>query len=204
MNPDFSNISRPLRLIALDIVYANVFYDLVNDPEVRLFFEHFRNTKEAILERMPDKASDINNQEYWLVAEDDTIVAYATIKKNVLIYKALHPQPQIDVNHPDFFASFDLTEEEDRAKQIEEKTLAPYAIDIIVHRNHRRKGIAVRTFFLLVEVVRKRGANEVFLEVHKDNEPSRKLLEKLNCEMVFVNERLYYPSYIYRFALSRN
>jgi GNAT superfamily N-acetyltransferase len=151
----------PLRLVALENAYADAFYDLVNDAEVRLFFEHFCGTKEDILARMPDKASSPNNQEYWLVAEGDTIVAYTTIKKNTTIYKALYPELELDIDDPEFLAIFDRTPEDQEAieiaKESEKKKLAPYAVDIIVHRDHRRRGIALRTFELLAEVAKARG-----------------------------------------------
>jgi len=206
MNKIASDRPVPLRLIALEMAHAEAFYDLVNDDEVRSFFEHFCNTKEDILARMPDKATEPDNQEYWLIAEGDAIVAYATIKKNTTIYDALHPEPELDVDDPEFLAAFDRTQEQqqsfDIAKEAEKKRLAPFAVDIIVHRGYRKRGIALRAFELLAELAKARGVDEVYLEVHRDNEASGKMVQKLRSELVATNDRFYYPSSIYRYPIS--
>jgi ribosomal protein S18 acetylase RimI-like enzyme len=205
MNSTSSDKPVALQLIPLEAAHSEAFYDLVNVDEVRSFFEHFCAAKEEILARMPDVAEDLTEQEYWLVKQGQTIVAYATIKKNTGIYDAIHPPAPFDPDDPDFLASFDRTPEEqeaiDQALALEKKNAAPYAVDIIVHRDHRKQGLAFRSFELLAELAKTRGAEEVYLEVHRDNAASRKLVEKLRSKWVLTNDRIYYPSSIYQYPI---
>ena len=64
-------------------------------------------------------------------------------------------------------------------------------MNIAVHPDYRRQGIAERLVVSLVDALRERGNHSLMLEVRLSNEPARKLYEKLGFTQVGLRKNYY-------------
>ena len=64
-------------------------------------------------------------------------------------------------------------------------------MNVAVHPDHRRKGIAEALVNALVEALKERGSHSLTLEVRASNEPAQKLYEKLGFVLVGRRPRYY-------------
>ena len=64
-------------------------------------------------------------------------------------------------------------------------------MNIAVHPDHRRKGIAEALVMELVEALKKRESHCLTLEVRASNEPAKALYEKLGFEQVGLRKNYY-------------
>ena len=64
-------------------------------------------------------------------------------------------------------------------------------MNIAVHPDYRRRGIAEQLVVRLVEELKARGNHSLMLEVRVSNEPARKLYEKLGFQQVGLRKNYY-------------
>ena len=64
-------------------------------------------------------------------------------------------------------------------------------MNIAVHPDYRRRGIAEQLVVRLVEELKTRGNHSLMLEVRVSNEPARKLYEKLGFQQVGLRKNYY-------------
>ena len=64
-------------------------------------------------------------------------------------------------------------------------------MNVAVHPDHRRKGIAEKLVVELVEALKKRGSHCLTLEVRASNEPAKALYEKLGFIQVGLRKNYY-------------
>ena len=64
-------------------------------------------------------------------------------------------------------------------------------MNIAVHPNYRRRGVAKQLVERLVETLKQRGSRCLTLEVRASNEPARKLYEKLGFQQIGLRKNYY-------------
>ena len=64
-------------------------------------------------------------------------------------------------------------------------------MNIAVHPEHRKQGIAATLVNNLVDVLRTRGSHSLMLEVRASNDPARKLYDKLGFQQVGLRKNYY-------------
>jgi GNAT superfamily N-acetyltransferase len=200
INPEYP----PIHLELLKPDHEVLFYDIVNDAEVRKYFQEFNDDKETILSKLHEVNDFPEVQEYWAIMEGSDMAGYMALKRSIPLHDILFSQPQRDVDDPDFLSFLDLTEEElrnARWKEREEKLMiAPYCLDLVVHRDFRRKRIASRAFELVLLKAENRGIREIYLEIHRDNDKSNNWVTgSLGAELIRSTDNLFYPAHVYRF-----
>ncbi len=81
-------------------------------------------------------------------------------------------------------------------------------MNVTVTESMRRKGVAVKMFDMLFDILKERGIQKVFLDVRVSNEPAMSLYEKLGFERVGKRPAFYRKpredAYIYRLDIRRN
>ena len=64
-------------------------------------------------------------------------------------------------------------------------------MNIAVHPEHRKQGIAAALVNNLVDVLKTRGSHSLMLEVRASNDPARKLYDKLGFQQVGLRKNYY-------------
>ena len=64
-------------------------------------------------------------------------------------------------------------------------------MNIAVHPEHRKQGIAATLVNNLVDVLKTRGSHSLMLEVRASNDPARKLYDKLGFQQVGLRKNYY-------------
>lgn len=183
-------------------------FHVVDDGEVRSYFADFNCTKEEILEGIETLNNNPTNHSHWLLKSDVGTVGYISLKKSISVFDFLNPAPPINYDDPDFSLDLelDLSLEETRKRNKDEydrkMLLAPYAIDIIIHKDFRAKGVAHEAFLMVCKKALLDGITEIYLEIHKDNKPSLSWAQnKLGAILVGSPDNYFYPSDIFKINL---
>src|SRR5690606_10708215 len=120
---------------------------------------------------------------------------------SISVFDFLNPAPPINYDDPDFSLDLelDLSLEETRKRNKDEydrkMLLAPYAIDIIIHKDFRAKGVAHEAFLMVCKKALLDGITKIYLEIHKDNKPSLGWAQnKLGAILVGSPDNYFYPS----------
>lgn len=74
---------------------------------------------------------------------------------------------------------------------VQRRSFSGHIVTIDVIPDHRREGIAQRLLLKIEELLRKKGSNEIDLEVRENNSPAIQLYEKLGYHKIGVLKNYY-------------
>jgi len=204
------NQESPLEIKLIDLTPAHTseFLDLLNDDDVRKYFQDFDRAPAEIAERIQDGNNENDTRQQWLIEADGRIVGYITLKKSAQVFDVLNPVPELDVDDPNYFDELELRPEEQRSlnqkKGAEKLSLAPFSIDVIIHRDYRQLRIASRAFRIIADRLHAKEIDSIFLEVHQENGSSMNWVTGLGARWVTSVDDPFYPRHIFRYHLKRS
>jgi RimJ/RimL family protein N-acetyltransferase len=178
---------------------AEEFYDMVNDASIKEFIEELDAPKDQVLCKFNGLNDNIYYHQYWgIFKPDGTLVGFISLKKNKSIYKALAAKDLAPTQSVD---DFELpTEEEVKDREWRAKVNAPYAIDVVIHRNYRKFGFAQAAIRKIIAYASAAGVKRLYFEINAYNEKSLQMIESLHCRSV-IDAANHYGHEVFEYEL---
>lgn len=152
------------------------FLAMVDDEEIKANFDEFKLEKEIIGYKFSGLNDEIPLSQYWgIFLTDSTLVGFIALKKSHAIFKTLDRLKQETIADVDVDITFETNEQRLR-REWREKIKAPYAVDVAVHKDYRRKDIARKALNKIYAYAASAGLKEIYFEVREDNRASKALI----------------------------
>lgn len=156
----------------------DTFYEMTRDKAIQDYFMDLADEEYMVKARFEGINSDIPLMQYWGIFQKEDLVGFACLKGNPTIFRTLEEKakgPAVDDPDDPEYLTFETKEEKEK-REWREKLIAPFSIDIAVHGDHRGKGIGKAAIQWVSGYAAAAGIDEVYFEIRKDNEASKKML----------------------------
>ena len=195
-NPNQLPIVKLKHFVDADV---DAFMQMVADPEIKEYFDELDDDDEMIRYKFMGINDNILSSQYWgIYLPDGELAGFVSLKKRHAIYKTLHKknhQPTGDIDELTFESN-----EETKAREWREKINSPYAADVAIHPNFRRRGIGKAALIELQKYAASVSLNAIYFEVREDNDPSSSLIAGMAPKQMATAEEHYYHD-LYRFDI---
>ncbi|MEZ2338775.1 GNAT family N-acetyltransferase [Mucilaginibacter sp. RCC_168] len=191
MNATNAKATPEIKLLNFQPKDAEAFIAMVGDTEIKAYYAEFNDEEEVILSKFNGLNTDIPFVQYWgIFNAGGVLVGFASLKKSHSIFKTLQKLEQKKADDTNVDIEIE-TDGQVKRREWREKVQAPFTIDIAVHRDYRKQGIARAALNQVYQYATEAGLKEVYFEVGHDNEKSQLLIESLSAEIVTTAENHY-------------
>ncbi|RZJ84950.1 MAG: GNAT family N-acetyltransferase [Chryseobacterium sp.] len=188
-------MQNPIDITFASLTNANTeqFYDLVNDDDVKKYFDSFNGDREEILSKLININENPSKQYYWgIFNQEGFLFGFISLKATPSL---LPPKEQ------DLDTLMNMTDDDKEEQNAYRLSIAPFSVDFVTHRNFRKCGIARQAIQFIKSYAGEPGLKHLYFEIHLDNQPSHGLMRKINAVEVNASDSLFYPSKSYRLYL---